>query len=76
MDDYRKGDKDDGEYDIDDNDIDDGDDDNELPVLWSRVAAHVHCETRVEAVIPLQAEAYLPMFPPASKEASRLRSWL
>ena len=56
MDDYRKGDKDDGEYDIDDNDIDDGDDDNELPVLWSRVAAQVHCETRVEAVIPLQGE--------------------
>ena len=31
-------------------------DNSKGPVLWRRVAAHVHWETRVEAVIPLKGE--------------------
>ena len=51
MDDNNKGDDGDDYYDDDD----DHEDEDEWPVLWSRVAAQVHWETRVEAVMPLQA---------------------
>ena len=40
-----------------DDDIDDANE--EGPVLWRRVAAQVHCETRVEAVIPLRRWRWL-----------------
>ena len=50
-----------GDDDIDDIDIDDDIDDanEEGPVLWRRVAAQVHWETRVEAVIPLRSSRWL-----------------